>query len=395
MTAYIEHLKPFLRKTPFHPRIEALMHGNSWMRWTGHYSPANFESVQSEYFTIRNGASVYDISPLIKYTIRGREAAAYVNHLITRDLSKIKPMQAFYTSWCQDDGMLVEEGTIFRLGENDFLLNAAKDQLHWLEQTAYGFDVEIAEASNDLCGLSLQGPESRHVLRAMGLNGIDNLKRFGIQELELNGHWLRIDRAGFTGDLGYEIWCKPESALWLWDRMFDAGRDHKIAPIGAQALEISRIEAGFLLVDVDYTSALHALRPSNRMSPYELGIGWTVNLNKPGYFVGKRALKKEKEQGLSRHVLIGIEIEGRKPAPGSFLYADQPGKVELGLTTSATWSSTLKKNIAYARVPQAYAKPGTEMWIEIWYGKEHKIERSMVRCWAANRMFYDPPRKSA
>lgn len=395
MTAYIEHLTPFLRKTPFHPRIEALMHANSWMRWTGHYSPANFESVQSEYFTIRNGASVYDVSPLIKYAIRGREAADFVNHLITRDLSKIKPMQAFYTSWCQDDGMLVEEGTIFRLGENDFLLNAAKDQLHWLEQTAYGFDVQIEEASNDLCGLSLQGPESRQVLRAMGINGIENLKRFGIQELELNGHWLRIDRAGFTGDLGYEIWCKPESALWLWDRMFDAGRDHKIAPIGAQALEISRIEAGFLLVDVDYTSALHALRPSNRMSPYELGIGWTVNLNKPGYFVGKRALKKEKEQGLSRHVLIGIEIEGRKPAPGSFLYADQPGKVELGLTTSATWSSTLKKNIAYARVPQAYAKPGTEMWIEIWYGKEHKIERSMVRCWATNRMFYDPPRKSA
>ena len=355
MTAYVEHLKPFLRKTPFHERIEPLMTGNQWMRWTGHYSPAAFESVQSEYMAIRNGASVYDVSPLIKYRITGRQAAEYVNHLITRDLAKIKPMQAFYTSWCQDDGMLVEEGTIFRFGENDFLLNAAKDQLHWLEQVAYGFDVHIEDISYDLAGLSLQGPQSRDVLRAFGINGIDHLPRFGILELELNGRWLRIDRAGFTGDLGYEIWTRPQDALWLWDRLFEVGRDHKIAPIGAHALEISRIEAGFILIDADYSGALHALRPSNRMSPYELGIGWTVSLNKQGYFVGKRALKKEKEQGLSRYVLTGIEIEGRKPAPGSFLYADQPGKQELGLTTSAVWSPTLKKNIAYARVPTNYA----------------------------------------
>jgi aminomethyltransferase len=395
MSAYVEHVQPFLRKTPFHPRIEPLMHGNHWMRWTGHYAPAAFESVQSEYFTIRNGASVFDVSPLIKYTIRGRQAAEYVNHLITRDLSKIKPMQAFYTAWCQDDGMLVEEGTIFRLGENDFLLNSAKDQLHWLEQTAYGFDVEIEEASNALCGLSIQGPTSRDVLRAFGINSIDQLKRFGIMELELNGNWLRIDRAGFTGDLGYEIWTRPESALWLWDRLFEVGRDHKIAPIGYQALEIARIEAGFILIDADYSASIHALRPSNRMSPYELGIGWTVNLNKPGYFVGKRALKREKELGTSRYILTGLEIEGRKPAGGAFLYADQAGKKELGLVTSGCWSPTMKKNLGFARIPTAYAKAGTEMWIEIWSRKEQKIERSMLRCWATNRMFYDPPRKSA
>ncbi len=206
-------------------------------------------------------------------------------------------MQAFYTSWCQDDGMLVEEGTIFRFGENDFLLNAAKDQLHWLEQVAYGFDVHIEDISYDLAGLSLQGPQSRDVLRAFGINGIDHLPRFGILELELNGRWLRIDRAGFTGDLGYEIWTKPQDALWLWDRLFEVGRDHKIAPIGAQALEISRIEAGFILIDADYSGALHALRPSNRMSPYELGIGWTVSLNKQGYFVGKRALEEGEGAG--------------------------------------------------------------------------------------------------
>ena len=179
-------------------------------------------------------------------------------------------------------------------------MNAAKDQLHWLEQVAYGFDVSRSRRPRTIWpAFRLQGPQSRDVLRAFGINGIDHLKRFGIIELELNGHWLRIDRAGFTGDLGYEIWTKPQDALWLWDRLFEVGRDHKIAPIGAQALEISRIEAGFILIDADYSGALHALRPSNRMSPYELGIGWTVNLNKPGYFVGKRALKREKERNLS------------------------------------------------------------------------------------------------
>jgi aminomethyltransferase len=289
----------------------------------------------------------------------------------------------------------VEEGTLFRLAENDFILNAALHQYAWLKETAWGFDVTVEEITDDLCGLALQGPTSRQVLQALGVTGIENLPHFGILETTVDGRWMRIDRAGYTGDLGYEVWVQPGDALWLWDSLMRVGDPLKIAPMGSAALNIARIEAGFILVDVDYLAANYAVRPTQRVSPYECGIGWTVNLKKDAYFVGKRALRREKEQNLSRHILIGIEIEGRKPAPGSFLYADRPGKKEIGLTTSAIWSPTLKKNIAYARVPPAYAKPGTEMWTEIWYPKEMKIERSMVRCWAANRMFYDPPRKKA
>jgi aminomethyltransferase len=392
---HVQHLRPFLKKTPFHHRIEPLMMGNGWIRWQGYYSPAFYDSPQSEYFAVRNGASVYDVSPLIKYAIKGKDAARFANYLVTRDLTKVKPMNAAYTAWCDDDGRMIEEGTIFRLGENDFLLNAALHQLHWLGEASYGFDVDIAEVSEEVCGLSLQGPTSRDILKLMGVTGIEKLAHFGIMETTVDGHWLRIDRAGFTGDLGYELWVKPQDADWLWDTLFRIGDAHKIAPMGSQALDMTRIEAGFILVDADYTGAHHAVRPTNRVSPIEAGIGWAVGLKKDQYFVGKRALQKEKAEGSSRHILIGVEIEGRKPAPGAFLYADQAAKHELGLTTSAMWSPLLKKNIAFAKVPPSFAKPGTEMWTEIWYPKEHKIERSMVKCWAANRMFFDPPRKKA
>ena len=235
---HVQHLTPFLRKTPFHEPIERLMHGQGWVRWMGYQSPAFFDSEQSEYFAIRNGASVYDVSPLIKYSIRGRDAARFVDFLVTRDMTKVKPMQVAYTAWCDDDGRMIEEGTVFRLGEDAFLLNAALHQLHWLTEAAYGFDVEIEEVSERYCGLALQGPTSREILQAMGVAGIEALPHFGILETRVDGHWMRIDRAGFTGDLGYELWVEPADALWLWETMFRLGEGHKIAPIGSRAHDV-------------------------------------------------------------------------------------------------------------------------------------------------------------
>jgi aminomethyltransferase len=392
---HVQHLRPFLRKTPFFPVMEPLMQGNGWIRWMGFYSPAFFDSVQSEYFAVRNGATIYDVSPLIKYAVRGKDAARFMNFLLTRDITKVKPMQAAYTAWCDDDGKMIEEGTIFRLGENDFILNAALHQLHWLTESAYGFDVSIEEVSDRFAGISLQGPTSLDILKAMGVGGIEKLPHFGIMETHVQGKWMRIDRAGFTGDLGYELWVRPEDAIWLWQTLMATGDPYKITPMGSQALDMVRIEAGFILVDADYIGAMHAIRPTQRESPFEAGIGWAVALKKDAYFTGKRALQKEKAEGLSRHVLVGIEVEGRKPAHGAFLYADQAAKKEIGLTTSGIWSPLLKKNIAFARVPLAYTKPGTEIWTEIWYPKEKKIERAMARCRVTNRMFFDPPRKKA
>ena len=390
---HVQHLQPFLRKTPFHEPMERLMHGNGWIRWMGFYSPAFYDSEQSEYFAVRTGASVYDVSPLIKYSIRGKDAARYVDYLVTRDITKVKSLQVVYTAWCDDDGKMIEEGTVFRLGPDDFILNAALHQLHWLHECAYGFDVAIEEISDQLAGLALQGPTSRDILKALGVAGIENLPHFGILETRLDGRWLRIDRAGYTGDLGYELWVKPEDAIWLWESLFKLGEAHKIAPIGSRALDMTRIEAGFILVDADYIGAMHAIRLSQRQSPIEAGIGWAVGFKKQGYFIGKRALIREKTLGTSRHILVGIEIEGRKPAPGAFLYADRAAKQEIGLTTSALWSPVLKKNIAFAQVPPAFAEIGRQMWVEIWYAKERKIERQMMACRTANRMFFDPPRK--
>jgi aminomethyltransferase len=390
---HVQHLQPFLRKTPFHEPMERLMHGNGWIRWMGFYAPAFFDSEQAEYFAVRNGASVYDVTPLIKYSIQGKDAARYVDYLVTRDITKVKPQQVVYTAWCDDEGKMIEEGTLFRLGPNDFIMNAALHQLHWLHESAYGFDVTIEEITDAICGLSLQGPTSREILKLLGVAGIENLPHFAIMETRIDGHWLRIDRAGYTGDLGYELWVDPKDALWLWESLFRLGEVYKIAPIGSLALDMTRIEAGFILVDADYIGAMHAVRLSQRQSPIEAGIGRAVALKKQAYFIGKRALIREKTQGLSRHILVGIEIEGRKPAPGAFLYADRAARQEIGLTTSALWSPTLKKNIAFARVPPAFANIGHEMWVEIWYQKEMKIERSMMRCQTTNRMFFDPPRK--
>ncbi|HEY7687714.1 MAG TPA: aminomethyl transferase family protein, partial [Dongiaceae bacterium] len=179
---HLRHLQPFLRKTPFHERLSALCHANDWIRWMGFMAPNRFDSVQLEYFAIRNGATLFDISPLIKYRIQGRDAARFVDHLVTRDVTKVKPMQVFYTAWCDDDGRLVEEGTLFRLAENDFILNAALHQYAWLKETAWGFDVTVEEITDDLCGLALQGPTSRQVLQALGVTGIENLPHFGILE---------------------------------------------------------------------------------------------------------------------------------------------------------------------------------------------------------------------
>ena len=391
---HVQHLTPFLRKTPFHAPIEQLMHGQGWVRWMGFQSPAFFDSEQSEYFAIRNGASVYDVSPLIKYSIRGRDAARFVDFLVTRDMTKVKPMQVAYTAWCDDDGRMIEEGTVFRLGESDFILNAALHQLHWLTEAAYGFDVAIEEVSDRFCGLALQGPTSRDILRRLGR---DRASR----PCPISGFSRPRSTAigcASIAPASPAIWAMSsgsslQDALWLWETLFRLGEAHKIAPIGSRALDMARIEAGFILVDVDYIGALHAIRPSQRQSPIEAGIGWAVGLKKQSYFVGKRALIREKAEGRSRHILVGLEIEGRKPAPGAFLYADKQARTEIGLTTSALWSPSLKKNIAFARVQPDFIQPGRQMWIEIWYPKESKIERSMVRCWARNRMFFDPPRK--
>lgn len=380
-----------LLPTPFTERLRAFNLNHSWERWEGFLGVGVFDNVVREYFAIRNAVSVYDISPMTRYRVTGADAPAFMDRLMTRDMSKCKVGQAVYALWCNDDGKVVEDGTVFRLGERDYLINVQEHNLCWFQDTAWRMDVHIEDVSRECAGLTIQGPLSRELLRQAGVPGIDELKFFRLAEVELDGISLLVSRTGFTGDLGYEIALPPQHAETFWDRLWRTQLSARLVPIGSQALNYARIEAGFLQVNVDFIGAERTLRPSQRRSPYELGFDWLVDLKKP-FFVGKRALMREKESGGPKWRTVGLDIAGNKPAVDSFLYS---GNKEVGRVTSAFWSPICKRNIAIATVKAGYDAIGTELQADIWTTKELKIEKTMRPARVVPRPFYDPPHKKA
>ncbi|MFQ5985422.1 MAG: aminomethyltransferase family protein, partial [Alphaproteobacteria bacterium] len=375
-----------LRETAFHPRIAPLVLSGQWGRWAGYVTVTCFEDVTHEYFAIRNAASLFDISPLMKYRVTGRDAARFVNRLLTRNIGKCAPGRACYGVWCDDEGKVVEDGTVFRLAANEFQINSQERNLCWFQDTALGLDVSIEDVSDAMAALALQGPLSRVILEELGLDGVSALRYFDMARLQLDNLPLLVTRTGFTGDLGYELWVEPEGALDLWDRLMEVGGRRGLTPIGSAALDYARIEAGLLQIDADFIGAELALRESQKRSPFELGFEWLVDLDKE-HFVGKRALVAERRQGTPRRRVVGLEIVGNKPAAGAFVYA---GRKEVGRTTSGIWSPILKKNIALATLDGAYAAVGTALEVDIWHPKELKIERIMAPCRVVRRPFYDP-----
>jgi aminomethyltransferase len=375
-----------LKKTPFHERIAPLNRAEAWERWSGYVTASLFYDLEEEYFAIRTGASLYDVSPMIKYRITGPDAAKVVDRLVTRNIDTLKPGRVAYTPWCDGKGRVIEEGTIFRFGENDFRLNCAEHQLAWLEDTAWGYDAAVREETDDVAGLALQGPQSRLVLRDLGLEAAAALRFFGICRDSFDGIPVTVTRTGFTGDLGYELWVGPDHAVALWDRLMERERLRYLRPIGSQALNRARIEAGHILVNVEYVGARHALRESQARTPAALGLGWAVDLTKP-HFTGKRALQAEVDAGGPARRLVGLDIEGRKPAVGAYLYA---GKREVGQVTSAVWSPVLKRNIALATVEAVCATPGTPLRAEIYYLEEITQGRVDAKAVVAETPFYAP-----
>lgn len=375
-----------LKKTPFHERIAPLNQANAWERWAGYTTASLFYELEEEYFAIRTGASLYDVSPMIKYRVTGPDAAAVVDRLVTRNITKLKPGRVAYTPWCDGKGRVVEEGTVFRLGENEFRINCAEHQLAWLTDAAWGFDAAIEDVSEEIAGLALQGPQSRLVLEDIGLTQATALPFFGIVTETVDGLTVTVSRTGFTGDLGYELWVAPTDALALWDRLMEWQTLRYLRPIGARALDRARIEAGHILVNVEYVGARRAIRESQARTPEALGLGWTVDFSKP-HFTGKRALLEERAAGGPKRSLVGLDIQGRKPAVGAYLYE---GRREVGQITSATWSPVLKKNIALATVDAAFAKPGTRLNAEIYYLKEITQGRVDVTATVVATPFYAP-----
>jgi len=387
------HFKQPLLPTPFHERAREASQVDSFVPWSGYTTVDVFTTPEQEYFAIRNASSLYDLTPMVKYRIAGPDAGRYLDRLVTRDVSKLKAGRVAYSIWCNDAGQLIDDGTIFRLGATEFRLCTAERQLDWLLDSAIGFAVEIAEVTEDIAALALQGPTSCAVLKTFGLVGIERLKPFEIGQFSVDDLEIMVSRTGFTGDLGYELWMSPGDALPVWDRLMAAGRTRGIRPIGSQALNMARIEAGFIMPNLDFVSAEHTVRIGRERSPLELGLDWLIDFGK-GHFNGRRALLAERNRGVRRK-LVGLDIEGNKPAHNALIYSDRAGRRQVGAVTSAMWSPTCKRNIALALVDAPHFKPAADLWVEIYLSRELMWERRMARASIVERPFFAPARRRA
>ena len=387
------HFRKPLLETPFHARARELSQIDQFVPWAGYNTVDVFTTVEQEYFAIRNASTLYDLTPMVKYRVAGREALEFLNRLVTRDLRKLRVGRVSYVVWCNDRGHIIDDGTVFRLAETEFRLCTAERQLDWLLDSAIGFDVEIAEVTTEIAALAVQGPTSCYILKRFGLDGIERLRVFEIGEFTVRGRPLTVSRTGFTGDLGYELWMRPGDAVAIWDELMAAGRTRGLRAIGSQALNMARIEAGFLMPNIDFVNAGHTVRLGRDRSPLELGLGWLVDLDKP-HFNGRRALLLERRTGPKR-LLVGLDVAGNKPAHNALLYAEEAGRREVGSVTSALWSPTCKRNIALAIVEGPHFSLGTTLWADIYLHRELVWERRMARCTIVEKPFFAPERRRA
>jgi len=330
---------------------------------------------------------------MTKYRITGTESRAYIDRLVTRDMiNKVGPGRIAYAVWCNDQGQVIDDGTIFHLSEGEYRLCSQERHLPWLMASAIGFDVTITEETADIAALAVQGPTSYSVIRNLGLDGVEKLKLFGLMQVQFQGVDLMVSRTGFTGDLGFELWIQADKALDLWDALFEAGKLHGIRAIGTSALELARIEAGYLAAYEEFLPADETVRTGRSRSPFELGLHWLVDFKKAN-FNGRRALAEEKRNG-STWRLVKLDIEGNKPAIHSYIFADRKGKKNIGFITSATWSPVCKQNIALGTVHMPHGKPGDSLYVEVYYQREMHWSRVMAQAVVVDKPFWNPPRRS-
>jgi glycine cleavage system T protein (aminomethyltransferase) len=378
-------------ETAFYDSYKHLIQNDQYEEWAGYTTLASFACEAQEYFAVRNTCGVYDLCPMIKYDIGGPDAERYMNRLVTRNVSKMQPQRVTYTVWCDDNGHVIEDGTVFRLSATEFRLCCAERQIDWLLDCAIGYDVTISEATESIAGLAVQGPVSCKILRKMNLAGVENLKPFQFGFFRLNGYDVMISRTGFTGDLGYEVWVDAVNAKDLWQSLFEAGKPHGIRMIGSRALNMLRIEAGLIMVDVEFASCFHTVRLNRDRTPFELGLDWVVDMNK-GHFIGRRALHAAMKKGLRRK-LVGIDVDWNRQADGALIYDSKRCQTQVGEVTSALWSPILKRNIALAYLDAPYFEGSRELWAEVYLNRECVWERKVYRCRVTDKPFYAPERK--
>ncbi len=392
-----------LKVSPFFERTSKLNESQEWRRWSGYLAATNYELThENEYFAIRTKAALLDITPLYKYIIEGPEAQGFLDRLVTRNIYICKVGQVMYTPWCDEYGKVIDDGTVQRLSEHKFRITSAEPNLEWLQYNATGMDLTISDDSVTTAALALQGPNSRVILNTTANDSLDSLKFFWMMDTKFGDIPVSISRTGYTGDLGFEIWLDPKDALSVWDLLLEKGKPYGITPTGLQALDIARIEAGLILLDVDYISSRHAIIETRKSSPYELGLGWTVKMQKKD-FIGKQALQREVAGG-SEWEFMGIEIQWSELenhyrnvglAPGlpstawrtsTPLYYNQE---QVGYATSGAWSPILKRYIALAHIKSPFAKEGTVLDFEL------KVEhyRKLTPAQIVKTPFFDPERK--
>ncbi len=387
----------------FHARTLALCDSLSYRDWAGYYAVSAYETHhEHEYNAIRNASALIDISPLFKYRVSGPDATRLVNRLITRDASRLSVGQVWYTPWCDEEGRVIDDGTVTRVGEQAYRWTAAHPNLRWLTANASGLRVQVEDISEQVAALALQGPTSGRLLQAVCSADIARLRYFRATSGQIAGVPVDVSRTGYTGDLGYEIWMPWGSALAVWDALVDAGAAFDLHPAGMLALDVARIEAGLLLVDVDFQSSRKALIASHQYSPFELGMARLVDLDK-GPFVGRAALVDEHRRGHARQI-VGLEVEwtavealyeavGLPPtAPAGTSRVAVPvykGGTQVGRATSTAWSPTLKKLIALATIDRPHFAEGTRLEMEVTVDAvRHRAAATVVPT-----PFFDPPRK--
>ncbi len=392
--------------TPFHQRTFPLCESLNYREWSGYYTVSAYETHhEHEYNAIRNAAALIDISPLFKYRVTGRDATRLVDRIITRDMRKVAVGQVVYTPWCDEQGKVIDDGTVSRLEENVYRWTAADPSLRWFTQNGAGLDVQIEDISESVAALALQGPTSGRLLKTV-VEGTDigGLKYFRVTRGTIAGLPVEISRTGYTGDLGYEIWVDTDQALRVWDVLVDRGQPFEIKPSGMLALDVARIEAGLLLIDVDFNSSKKALVEEQKYSPFEMGLDRLVNLDKDR-FIGRQSLIKEVKQGATRRI-VGIEIDWTE-VERRFEDVGLPPSVspiasrvavpvygngnQIGKATSTTWSPLLKKMIALATLKRDFVRPGTKIEIEITV----EAVRHRVGAKVAKTPFYNPKHKTA
>ena len=403
-------------RTPFHRRAAAACESGAWRDWSGYACAETYEPTPDrEYWAVRNAAALIDVSPLFKYEVIGADAERLLDRVMTRDMTKCRTGRVVYSSWCNEDGHLLQDGNVQRPERDRFLVSAAEPCLRWFEDCGWGMDAEVRDVSEEIGVLALQGPRARAVAEA-AVSGIDfgAMRYFDLATGEIadgagdgSGLPVTATRTGYTGDLGYELWVAAGHAEALWDALAEAGRDHGLLPAGLLALDMARVEAGLVLIDVDYVSAAHAEIEALKVTPAEAGLGFTVKLDKRSDFVGRRALELERERGPA-WAMVGLEVDWfelerlwseidlrpqvvgepacREPTP---VFA--PGDRQIGQCTTRFFSPVLKKYVGLATVQAEAAALGTELDVEVAVGYGRRRARARV----VERPFFSPRRKTA